>query len=58
MRDFNDVVYKDVNNKRIIRNIGEYKYFRTWSAVKAWEISKDVDIFVVDGKQWIRINVS
>lgn len=50
MRDFNDVVYKDVNNKRIIRNIGEYKYFRTWSAVKAWEISKDVDIFVVDGK--------
>lgn len=50
LRDFNDVVYKDINNKRIIRNIGEYKYFRTWSAVKAWEISKDVDIFVVDGK--------
>lgn len=50
LRDFNDVVYKDINKKRIIRNIGEYKYFRTWSAVKAWEISKDVDIFVVDGK--------
>lgn len=50
LRDFNDVVYKDINTKRIIRNIGEYKYFRTWSAVKAWEISKDVDIFVVDGK--------
>ena len=50
LRDFNDVVYKDINNKRIILNIGEYKYFRTWSAVKAWEISKDVDIFVVDGK--------
>ncbi len=50
LRDFNDVVYKDINNKRIIRSIGEYKYFRTWSAVKAWEISKDVDIFVVDGK--------
>lgn len=50
LRDFNDLVYKDINNKRIIRNIGEYKYFRTWSAVKAWEISKDVDIFVVDGK--------
>ena len=50
LRDFNDVVYKDINNKRIIRKIGEYKYFRTWSAVKAWEISKDVDIFVVDGK--------
>lgn len=50
LRDFNDVVYKDINKKRIILNIGEYKYFRTWSAVKAWEISKDVDIFVVDGK--------
>lgn len=50
LRDFNDVVYKDVNNKRTILNRGEYKYFRTWSAVKAWEISKDVDIFVVDGK--------
>lgn len=50
LRDFNDLVYKDINNKRIIRYIGEYKYFRTWSAVKAWEISKDVDIFVVDGK--------
>lgn len=50
LRDFNDVVYKDINKKRIIRNIGKYKYFRTWSAVKAWEISKDVDIFVVDGK--------
>lgn len=50
LRDFNDVVYKDINNKRIIHYIGEYKYFRTWSAVKAWEISKDVDIFVVDGK--------
>lgn len=50
LRDFNDVVYKDVNNKRTILYRGEYKYFRTWSAVKAWEISKDVDIFVVDGK--------
>lgn len=50
LRDFNDVVYKDVNNKRTILYSGEYKYFRTWSAVKAWEISKDVDIFVVDGK--------
>lgn len=50
LRDFNDVVYKDINKKRIIRYIGKYKYFRTWSAVKAWEISKDVDIFVVDRK--------
>lgn len=50
LRDFNDVVYKSLDNKRTILNKGEYKYFRTWSAVKAWEISKDVDIFVVDGK--------
>lgn len=49
LRDFNDVVYKDLNNKRTILNKGEYRYFRTWSAVKAWEISKDIDIFVVDG---------
>lgn len=48
LRDFNDVVYKSLDNKRTILNKGEYRYFRTWSAVKAWEISKDVDIFVVD----------
>ena len=49
MRDFENVVYKSLDNKRIIHNRGGYKYFRTWSAVKAWKISKDVDIFVVDG---------
>lgn len=49
LRDFENVVYKSLDNKRIIRNRGDYKYFRTWSAVKAWKISKDVDIFVVDG---------
>lgn len=48
LRDFNDVVYKSLGNKRIILNKGEYRYFRTWSAIKAWEISKDIDIFVVD----------
>lgn len=48
LRDFNDVVYKSLDNKRIILNKGEYRYFRTWSAIKAWEISKDIDIFVVD----------
>lgn len=48
LRDFSDVVYKSLDNKRTILNIGEYKYFRTWSADKAWEISKDIDIFVVD----------
>ena len=49
LRDFENVVYKSLDNKRIIHNRGSYKYFRTWSAVKAWKISKDVDIFVVDG---------
>lgn len=49
LRDFENVVYKSLDNKRIIPNRGGYKYFRTWSAVKAWKISKDVDIFVVDG---------
>lgn len=49
LRDFNDVVYKSLDNKRTILNKGEYLYFRTWSAAKAWEISKDIDIFVVDG---------
>lgn len=48
LRDFDDVVYKSLDNKRNIRLRGDYKYFRTWSAVKAWKISKDVDIFVVD----------
>lgn len=51
LRDFDDVVYKSEDNKRYILNRGEYKYFRTWSAVKAWKISKDVDIFVVDEKK-------
>lgn len=49
LRDFENVVYKSLDNKRIIHDRGGYKYFRTWSAVKAWKISKDVDIFVVDG---------
>lgn len=49
LRDFENVVYKDVNNKREILLRGGYKYFRSWSAKKAWKISKDVDIFVVNG---------
>lgn len=49
LRDFDDVVYNSLDNKRYILNRGEYKYFRTWSSDKAWKISKDVDIFVVDG---------
>lgn len=49
LRDFDDVVYKSEDNKRYILYRGEYKYFRTWSSKKAWKISTDVDIFVVDG---------
>lgn len=49
LRDLEDVVYMTPGNKRIIRNKGEYRYFRTWSAVKPWKISKDIDIFVVNG---------
>lgn len=48
LRDFVDVVYKSLDNKRNIHLRGGYRYFRTWSAVKAWKISKDVDIFVVE----------
>lgn len=51
LRDFEDVVYKSLDNKRNILLRGGYKYFRTWSAVKAWKISKDVDIFVVNEKK-------
>lgn len=49
LRDFEDVVYNSLDNKRNILLRGGYKYFRTWSADKAWKISKDIDIFVVDG---------
>ena len=48
LRDFDDVVYNSLNNKRNILLRGDYKYFRTWSSAKAWKISNDVDIFVVD----------
>lgn len=48
LRDFNDVVYKSLDNKRNILLRGGYQYFRTWSSDKAWKISKDIDIFVVD----------
>lgn len=49
LRDFDNVVYKSLDNHRNILLRGDYKYFRTWSSAKAWKISKDVDIFVVDG---------
>ena len=49
LRDFENVVYKSLDNKRNILLRGDYKYFRTWSSPKAWKISKDVDIFIVNG---------
>lgn len=48
LRDCVNIVYKDENNKRVIKNVGEYKFLRTWSDEKAWKVSKDIDIYVVD----------
>ena len=48
LRDFDDVVYKK-EGKRDILYRGGYKFFRTWSDHKAWKVSKDVDIFIVNG---------
>ena len=47
LRDFDDVQYKNEGQREILLR-GEYKFFRTWSDSKAWKISKDVDIFIVD----------
>lgn len=47
LRDFEDVQYKTEGKREILKR-GEYKFFRTWSDHKAWKISKDVDIFIVD----------
>lgn len=49
LRDFSDVVYKTEGNIRNILLRGDYKYFRSWSSSKPWKISKDVDIFIVNG---------
>ena len=48
LRDCVNIVYKSEDNKRVIRNAGDYKFLRTWSDEKAWKVSKDIDIFVVD----------
>ena len=47
LRDFEDVKYKTEGNREILLR-GGYKFFRTWSDHKAWKVSKDVDIFIVD----------
>lgn len=47
LRDFENVQYKTEGIREILFR-GGYKFFRTWSDRKAWKISKDVDIFIVD----------
>ena len=47
LRDFDNVQYKNEGQREILLR-GGYKFFRTWSDSKAWKISKDVDIFIVD----------
>lgn len=49
LHDFSNVVYKSEDNVRNILLRGNYKYFRSWSSSKPWKISKDVDIFIVNG---------
>ena len=48
LRDCVNIVYKSEDTKRVIKNVGEYKFLRTWSDEKAWKVSKDIDIYVVD----------
>lgn len=50
LRDFYDVQYKN-EGKRDILLRGGYKFFRTWSDHKAWKVSDDVDIFIVNGME-------
>ena len=47
LRDFEDVRYKTEGQREILLR-GGYKFFRTWSDHKAWKVSKDVDIFIVN----------
>ena len=48
LRDCVNIVYKSEDNKRVIQNVGKYKFLRTWSDEKAWKVSTDIDIYVVD----------
>ena len=48
LRDCVNIVYKSEDNKRVIQNVGDYKFLRTWSDEKAWKVSTDIDIYVVD----------
>ena len=48
LRDCVNIVYKNEDNKRVIKNVGKYKFLRTWSDGDAWMVSTDIDIYVVD----------
>ena len=48
LHDVTDIVYGSGDNKQNIYNKGEYKFLRTWSAIKTWKISNKVDVFVVN----------
>lgn len=56
LRDCVNIVYKSEDNKRDIKNVGEYKFLRTWSDEKAWKVSKDIDIYVVDQLSADKVN--
>ena len=48
LRDCVNIVYKSEGNVRVIQNVDNYKFLRTWSDGDAWMVSKDIDIYVVD----------
>lgn len=56
LRDCVNIVYKSEDNKRVIQNVGVYKFLRTWSDEKAWKVSKDIDIYVVDQLSADKVN--
>lgn len=56
LRDCVNIVYKSEDNKRVIKNVGKYKFLRTWSDEKAWKVSKDIDIYVVDQLSADKVN--
>ena len=56
LRDCVNIVYKSEDNKRFIQNAGDYKFLRTWSDEKAWKVSKDIDIYVVDQLSADKVN--
>lgn len=56
LRDCVNIVYKSEDNKRVIQNVVDYKFLRTWSDEKAWKVSRDIDIYVVDQLSADKVN--